>query len=449
MKHSLHKFIVPSLLLIVSVATSCVKGTTASPAPGVVTADVIIDAATKTAWGGGSEITGQSVFACGVTWSTANATPTVADTKTSDTIINYTFTSKVTGIAPGGTYYFRAYASNPTTTSYGDVVKLIVPSALTTTYADVTKLAGGTTAGFVNGSGSAALFNKPAGAAADAAGNIYIADSFNNAIRKITPAGVVTTYAGTGQVGYKDGPGAAAQFYVPADVVVDSKGNLFVADKGNNIIRKITPAGVVSTFAGNGSAGYVNSTGADASFNTPTAIAVDGADNLYVTDNGNNRIRKITSGGVVSTFAGTGTAGYLNGDIAYATFNKPTGIAADASGNVYVAEPVNSVIRKIAVTGMVTTYAGGAINKVLVGKASSLAIDKAGNLYITDADGRVLSINKDKVLHVLAGKTGTTGAVNGNGTAASFNNPQGIAVAADGSVYVGDYNNNQVRKLSL
>ena len=156
----------------------------------------------------------------------------------------------------------------------------------------VSTFAGGTS-GFVNGTGTAARFNLPRDVAVDSSGNVFVADQNNHAIRKITPAGVVSTFAG-GTPGVVNGTGTAASFYYPQGVAVDSSGNVFVGDADNNAIRKITPAGIVSTFAGNGTQGFVNGTGAAASFTTPTGVAVDSSGNVFVADQNNNAIRKIT-----------------------------------------------------------------------------------------------------------------------------------------------------------
>ena len=166
-------------------------------------------------------------------------------------------------------------------------------------------------------------------------------------IRKITPEGLVTTFAGSGTRGSSDGTGASASFYFPMGLAVDSSGNVYVADEANNLIRKITPTGVVSTFAGSGSRGSTNGTGTEASFNGPIGIALDSSGNVYVSDNGNHLIRKITSAGVVSTLAGTGSQGFENGEGTAASFYSPNGISVDSTGNVYVADTYNHLIRKI------------------------------------------------------------------------------------------------------
>jgi sugar lactone lactonase YvrE len=210
------------------------------------------------------------------------------------------------------------------------------------------------TAGVVgssDGAGAAASFNFPVGIATDGAGNVYVADTNNGTIRKITSAGVVTTLAGTGgNVGSADGTGAAASFSSPRGVAVDRAGNVYVADTYNHTIRKITPGGVASTLAETaGNVGSADGKGAAASFKFPVGVATDGAGNVYVADTDNDTIRKITPVGVETTLTGTaGKAGNANGTGAEASFDSPGGVATDSTGNIYVADTVNNTIRKIS-----------------------------------------------------------------------------------------------------
>jgi hypothetical protein len=224
------------------------------------------------------------------------------------------------------------------------------------TFTTLERLAG---VGGADGTGSAARFYNPYSVAVDSAGNVYVADSSNDMIRKITPAGVVTTLAG-GKMGSTDGIGNAARFYDPCGVAVDSAGNVYSADSGNHTIRKITPFGVVTTLAGlAGSRGNADGTGSAARFSSPSDVATDSADNFYVADFGNQTIRKITPAGVVTTLAGlAGSMGGADGTGSAARFHSPEGVVVDGAGNVYVADTENSTIRKITSAGVVTTLAG-------------------------------------------------------------------------------------------
>ena len=214
-------------------------------------------------------------------------------------------------------------------------------------YGYVTTLAGSGTAGYADGTGTAAQFNTSYGVAVDTSGTIYIADSNNNRIRKITPGGVVTTLAGSGTASYADGTGTAAQFNDPTGIAVDTSGTVYVADLYNNRIRKITSGGVVTTLAGSGTAGSLNGTGTSAQFNGPYGITTDSSSNIYVGDMLNNIIRKITPGGVVTTLAGSGTNGSINGTGTSAQFNYPGGVAIDSNGTIYVVDAFGYQIRKI------------------------------------------------------------------------------------------------------
>jgi len=294
-------------------------------------------------------------------------------------------------------------------------------------------------------------FNSPSGVAVDVTGNIYVADYGNNLIRKITPVGVVSTFAGSGNAGKTDGTGTLASFNAPTGIAIDASGNLFVADAGNDLIRKITSAGVVSTVAGSDSTGSANGPGLSSSFFDPVGVTVDAADNIYVADAGNNLIRLITSAGVVSNFAGNNT-----NNLTAPSFNNPTGVAIDASGNVYVANYLNNTILLINAAGTVNTYAGnggqGAVNGP-AGSATfyypnSVAIDAAGNVYVSDGVNNLIrEITTGGVVSTLAG-SGLSGAVDSTGTAASFNGPAGLAADAAGNIYVADSNNNLIRKIT-
>lgn len=187
----------------------------------------------------------------------------------------------------------------------------------------------------------------PAGLASDKQGNIFVADRSNACIWKITPSGSMTLFAGGPVTGFENGPGVSAKFNAPTSVAIDKDGNLYVTDLINNAIRKITPSAEVSTLAGGGSPAFADGTAAAAKFNYPEDIAVDAEGNVYVGDEGNERVRKITPAGVVTTLAGTGEPGYKEGDPATAKFYAPWGVAVDAKGIIYVADGANHRIRKI------------------------------------------------------------------------------------------------------
>lgn len=214
--------------------------------------------------------------------------------------------------------------------------------------AEVSTLAGDGTAGFSNGTGESVQFNNPIGVAVDEGGNVYVADSDNSRIRKLTPDGKVNTLAGKRR-GFADGVGVDALFRDPVDLALDGRGNVYVADQGNHCIRKITPDGQVTTLAGSGTAGYADGTGKSARFNAPEGVAVDKRGMVYVSDTENNRIRRITPDGVVSTIAGDGQAGFVDGPGHLAQFKRPRGLALDPKGGyLYVADRDNRRIRKIA-----------------------------------------------------------------------------------------------------
>ncbi len=262
-------------------------------------------------------------------------------------------------------------------------------------------LAGTGSAGSTDGPGGSATFNNPTGVAVDSSGYVYVADG-GNKIRKITPEGVVSTLAGTGSIGSTDGPGVSATLSSPYGVTVDSSGYVYVADTANNKIRKISPEGVVSTLAGTGFTGSTDGSGGSATFYNPTGVAVDSNGYVYVADTANNKIRKISPEGVVSTLAGSESQGSTDGPGGSATFNEPSGVAVDSNGNVYVADTANNKIRKITPDGVVSTLAGSGSQGSTDGSGGSatfytptgVAVDSNGNVLKLRIPSGILNIGK-------------------------------------------------------
>jgi serine/threonine protein kinase, bacterial len=315
----------------------------------------------------------------------------------------------------------------------------------------VIALAGSGNSGYIDGQGSIAEFYQPTGIAVDTSGNIYVADFQNNVIRKITGAGVVSTLAGNIRAGAINSVGINASFFQPSCVAVDVSGNVYVADDGNNLIREISPNGTVTTIAGSGAAGFVNGNGTTASFNAPQGIALDATGNIYVADYGNNLIRKIDAGGTVTTFAGNGNQGQADSTGTAASFYKPAALTVDALGNVYVADYGNNVIRKITPAGATTTFAGsgltgsadGTANKASFNGITGLTADASGNLYVADYGNNCIRlISPSGAVTTLRSGSGNTGNV------LVFKHPYGVALDAAGNIYVSDYGDNTIQKVT-
>ncbi|WP_205510970.1 IPT/TIG domain-containing protein [Longitalea arenae] len=315
----------------------------------------------------------------------------------------------------------------------------------------VSTVAGNGTAGYQDAVGPDALFAAPEGVCLDAQGNLIVTDRTNNRIRKIALNGSVSTIAGTGEKAFADGPAAAAKFSFPWRSAIDAQGNIYVADRDNHKIRKITPDGTVSTLAGS-TAGYADGQGVAAKFNQPLDVAVDANGNVYVADNLNHRIRKITPGGAVSTLAGS-ASGYKDGSGTAAAFANPSGIAVDAAGNVLVADRLNHRIRKISAAGEVSTLAGAGTVGALDGDATAakfnqpygIDVNAKGVIVVGDLTNNMVRMIDQGKVSTLAGTV--SGFTDGVGTAARFNQPVDVAIDANGTVYVADLGNNRVRKI--
>ena len=333
----------------------------------------------------------------------------------------------------------------------------------------ISTVAGTGTAGYSGDTGPAtsAALNEPGGIDVDSLGNLYIADFLNSRIRKVTPAGVITTVAGTGVPGFSGdgGSATAAQLNFPSGVEVDPAGNIYIADTSNHRIRKVTPAGVISTVAGNGSSGFSGDGGpaTAAGLWFPLGVTLDAAGNIYIADSYNNRIRKLTPAGVITTVAGSGGDGFSgDGGLATAaTLTQPSGMFVDPAGNLFIADRLNQRVRKVTPAGTISTAAGNGIGGYdsdggpAVGAAlfypSDVVVDFNGNLYIADqGNHRTRKVTPAGIISTVAGN-GTAGFSGDGGPAinAQLNVPVGVAVDGATVVYSADSLNHRIRKITF
>jgi sugar lactone lactonase YvrE len=319
----------------------------------------------------------------------------------------------------------------------------------------VSTFCGNGAAGFLNGSAATSQFNAPIDVDFDSQGNLYVSDHLNNRIRMITSAGVSSTFAGSGTPGSADGNSSTAQFNHPVGIDFDANGNLFVADQGNERLRKITPSGVVTTIAGS-TTGYADGNGSSAQFTFITGVAVAANGNIYIGDQGNHRIRVVSPSAVVSTLAGNSNTGLVDGTGTAASFYYPAGVAFDNSGNILVCDYYNHSIRKVTTAGVVTTYAGTGMSGAGDGPLASatfsgpfgIAVASNGTIYVLDRDnGTIRQISTVGEVTTIAGST--NGFADGAGSTAKFDNPCGIAIDANGALFVADVNNNRIRKITI
>jgi sugar lactone lactonase YvrE len=430
---------------------------------------------TTTASSGGNvtDEGGATVIARGLVWGTVESPTVSLATKTTDGTGTGSFSSSITGLTPGTTYYYRAYATNGAGTGYGTtssfttaetapsisypsasydfaVNSAITPLTVTNTGGSPASLQvsllAGQFQGHADGTGTAAKFQDPRGIALDVDGNLIVADASQHVIRRVTPMGVATTIAGLpGTSGFIDATGSAARFNGPIGVAVDPDNNIYVSDKYNNAIRKITPAGVVSTIAGSATWGTADGTGSSARFWWPGGITYAPDGKIYIADYSNNRIRSMTTSGVVTTLAGN-TMGFANGTGTSASFYNPSGLTADQSGNLYVADFANRRVRKIVISsGLVTSIAGNGTAAVVDGTGTDaqfhvpwdLCMLRAGYLLVADRDKNIIrKVTPSGVVTTVFGQSGVYGSTNGTGTSATLWAPNSIVEAPNGNIYV-------------
>jgi uncharacterized protein (TIGR03437 family) len=316
------------------------------------------------------------------------------------------------------------------------------------------------------GPATGAVLNQPEGVATDASGNLFIADTQNERIRKVSSGGIITTVAGSASYGFSGdgGPATAASLYEPEGIAVDASGNFFIADYANNRVRKVSTSGVITTVAGNGANGFSGDGGpaTSASLNSPSGVAVDASGNLFIADLYNNRIRKVSTSGIITTAAGNGTAGYSGdgGPATSAELDDPQGIAIDASGNLFIADHYNDRIRKVSTSGIISTVAGngnygfsgdgGPATSAELQGPGSVAVSASGNVFFGDLyDYRVRRVSPNGAITTVAGN-GNYGSSGDGGPSASaaLTYPVGVAVDASGNLFIADSVNNRIRKVS-
>jgi sugar lactone lactonase YvrE len=314
------------------------------------------------------------------------------------------------------------------------------------------------------GQATAAKLSAPDAVAVGDSGAVYIVQSIDNVVRKIKPSGIIVTIAGNGTSGYS-GDGAAAtmaRLTSPADVAVDTAGNVYIADLGNNVVRRVSKTGIITTVAGSNMVGFSGDNGpaTAAKLSSPAAIAVDTFGNLYIADLSNNRVRKVNAAGIITTFAGTGTSGFSGDGLAAtsAAISSISGIAADRLGNVFITDQVNNRIRKINATGIISTVAGmgtagysgdgGPATAAQFQYPNKIAVDTKGNLYVGDGNNNVVrKIGVNDTIYTFAGKD--SAGYSGDGgiaTNAKLSNPRGVAVDTSGKVYIADAGNDRIRR---
>ena len=308
----------------------------------------------------------------------------------------------------------------------------------------VSTIAGNGTNGNDPQTGGLALLYFPGNTVSDAQGNLYIADGGNHKIRKVTPAGVMTTFAGSNTPGNADGTGTAATFDNPLILAIDAQGNLFVGDNGGLRIRKITSGGVVTTIAGNGTAGLVDGMGIAAQVDNMGGIAADPEGNVYFTQQNFHGIRKISTAGMVNTFVGSSTPGFAEGTGTAARFDNPYSLVRDISGYLYVSDHKNARIRKVSPAGVVTTF----LQRSKPEEMHNITMDKQGNFYIVQGvlgKSEIMKYDTQGSISKIAG--GEIGYKDGHGNEAMFTYSTGLSTNHNGDIYFSDLLNHVIRKI--
>ncbi len=333
----------------------------------------------------------------------------------------------------------------------------------------ITTVAGNGVQGYSGDGGAAtnASLSYPSGVAVDASGNLFIADYYNNRIRKVDDTGLITTVAGNGTAAYSGDGGAAtnASLSYPSDLALDADGNLFIADSQNSLIRKVDTNGIITTVAGNGTAAYSGDGGAatNASLSYPSGVAVDADGNLFIADRDNHCIRQVDTNGLITTVAGNGAQGYSGdgGAATNASLSYPSAVALDASGNLLIADTGNQRIRQVDTNGLITTVAGngtqgysgdgGAATNASLNQPNSVLGDAFGNRFIADAaNGRIREVDAAGFITTVAGN-GTSGYSGDGGAAtnASLYYPTDVAADASGNLFIADLENYRIRRVAL
>ena len=331
----------------------------------------------------------------------------------------------------------------------------------------ITTIAGNGTAGYIGNGGTAigAEMNLVSGVALDSTGNIYISEYGNHVIRKVSASGIISTFAGTGVAGDSGagGPATSAQIWRPSGIIVDHLGNVIFSDCDNHKVKKISTSGIITTIAGNGTPGDSGDGGPaiSAQLHYPEGIVFDSIGNMYFGDFDNNKIRKVDTSGIISTFAGTGASGYTGdgGPASAATLNNPYGVAISSSGEFYIGDYHNNVIRKINTSGVITTVAGtgvagysgdgGPATAAQFNLPKGIFFDHTGNLLIAEFNGdRIRKIDPLGIVSTIAGK-GIAGYSGDGGLAdsAELRTPETITVDVHNNIFIADYGNNVIRKI--